>query len=80
MIAYRGMTVCGAHGGQMALAKQKRLQSSGRSAAYKALKTETVGAPPFDLTQTKAYRKANLITRQRLISVCDAKLKPRSRN
>ena len=38
MLALKGMLVCGAHGGQLALARQGRLQKSGRAAAAIAAK------------------------------------------
>ena len=38
MLALKGMNVCAAHGGQLALARQGRLQKSGRAAAAIAAK------------------------------------------
>ena len=74
MIAYRGFTVCGAHGAQMALRRQGMLQSSGRSNGYKALIEKEQAIAPMDLMRTQTYRTASEKMRKRMglqsIPVC----------
>ena len=80
MRALKGMSVCGAHGGQLALARQGRLQKSGRAAAAIAEKQakETQArskmpedrvpdVPPPDLTRLRVYIEAGEWARLRLI-------------
>jgi hypothetical protein len=80
MLALKGMKVCAAHGGQLALARQGRLQKSGRAAAAIAAKEAKAEAmrskmsedrvsdvPPFDLTRLRVYVEAGEWARLRLI-------------
>ena len=64
------LKVCEAHGGLRALARQGKLQSSGRTAAFKANRAampEGRAPPvPFDLIRLPIYRESNEWTRIRL--------------
>jgi hypothetical protein len=70
MLALKGLKVCGAHGGFSILARQGRLQPTGRTAALKATRANAVegNAPraPTDLINLPVYRQANQWTRIRL--------------
>jgi hypothetical protein len=78
MRALKGMSVCGAHGGQLALARQGRLQKSGRAAAAIAAKEAAKqdrlkmpegrpsDVPPLDLTRLRIYVEASERQRIRL--------------
>jgi hypothetical protein len=76
MRALKGMSVCAAHGGQLALARQGRLQKSGRAAAAIAAKAEALrakmpegrpnGVPPLDLIRLRIYQRASERQRIRL--------------
>jgi hypothetical protein len=75
-LAMHGMTCCESHGGALALARQGRLQKSGRAAAAIAAKSEamrakmpegrSVGVPPPELTAMPIYRRASERQRIRL--------------
>jgi hypothetical protein len=62
--------VCEAHGGLSILARQGKLQPSGRTAAFKAYRAAAVeGRSPqvsLDLMRLPIYRRANEWTRIRL--------------
>jgi hypothetical protein len=70
-LALRDFAVCEAHGGLRALARQGKLQPSGRTAAFKAARAAAVEdrapAAPFELPQLPIYRQSNQWTRMRLI-------------
>ena len=78
MLALKGMSVCAAHGGQLALARQGRLQKSGRAAAAIAVKEAAAqtrakmpegrpaGVPPLELQRLSIYIKASERQRIRL--------------
>jgi hypothetical protein len=74
MLALKGMSVCAAHGGQLALARQGRLQKSGRAAAAIAEKQARAkmpegrpnGVPPLDLIRLRIYQRASERQRIRL--------------
>jgi hypothetical protein len=69
-LAMKELKVCEAHGGLRALARQGKLQSSGRTAAFKANRAampEGRAPPvPFDLIRLPIYRESNEWTRIRL--------------
>jgi hypothetical protein len=69
-LALREFAVCEAHGGLRALARQGKLQSSGRTAAFKANRAampEGRAPPvPLDLMRLPIYKKSNQWTRMRL--------------
>jgi hypothetical protein len=67
----RDFKVCEAHGGFSILARQGKLQPSGRTAAFKAARAAAVegrslSAPP-DLIRLRVYREANQRTRMKLV-------------
>ena len=67
MLAFKGIKVCGAHGGFRSWAKSGKLQPSGRSAAARAAAVE--GKAPIaahELTRMLVYRQANDWTRKRM--------------
>jgi len=70
-LAMKGCSGCESHGGILALAKQGKLQSSGRTAAFKAARVAAVeGRSPqvsLELTRLLVYRRANEWTRMRLV-------------
>jgi hypothetical protein len=74
MRALKGMSVCAADGGQLALARQGRLQKSGRAAAAIAAKQDRAkmpegrpsNVPSSDLTKLRCYIKASERQRIRL--------------
>ena len=74
MLALKGMKVCAAHGGQLALARQGRLQKSGRAAAAIAEKQarskmpegRASDVPSSDLTKLRCYIEASERQRIRL--------------
>jgi hypothetical protein len=80
-LAMHGMKVCESHGGAEILARQGRLQKSGRAAAAIAAKEAAKAAemrskmpegrpsdvPPLELTRLRVYIEANEWTRLRLI-------------
>jgi hypothetical protein len=69
-LAMKDLKVCEAHGGVLALARQGKLQSSGRTAAFKAHRAampEGRCPPvPLDLVRLPIYRTSNEWTRIRL--------------
>jgi hypothetical protein len=69
-LAMKGCKGCESHGGILALAKQGKLQSSGRTAAFKAARAAAVeGRSPqvsLELTGLSVYQKSNDRTRARL--------------
>jgi hypothetical protein len=70
-LALRDLSVCEAHGGFLALARQGKLQSSGRTAAFKAARAAAVegrsaSAPP-DLIRLPIYKRGSQSTRMRLV-------------
>jgi hypothetical protein len=69
-LALRDFAVCEAHGGLRALARQGKLQPSGRTAAFKAARAAAIEdrSPPalLDLTRLPVYQQANQWTRMRL--------------
>ena len=69
-LAMKDLKVCEAHGGVLALARQGKLQSSGRTAAFKAHRAampEGRCPPvPLDLARLPIYRTSNEWTRIRL--------------
>src|SRR4029077_14090633 len=67
MLAFKGMKVCGAHGGFLRWGRQGKLQPSGRSAVARAAMVEgRTRAPSLELTRLLVYRKANSWTRARM--------------
>ena len=67
MLAFSGLSVCGAHGGFWQWARQGRLQKSGRGEAARAAMVE--GRAPvvsLELIRLPMYRQANDWTRIRL--------------
>ena len=74
-LAMHGMKVCESHGGALALARQGRLQKSGRAAAAIADKQarskmpedRVPNGPSHELTRLRIYVEANEWTRLRLI-------------
>jgi hypothetical protein len=71
MLALKDLKVCGAHGGFSALARQGKLQHSGRTAALKAPRANAVEGrcppAPLELTNLPLYKQANQWTRARLV-------------
>jgi hypothetical protein len=80
MLSLKGMSVCAAHGGQLALARQGRLQKSGRAAAAIAEKQaketqarsktpedRVLNGPSLELLRLRVYVEADEWTRLRLI-------------
>jgi hypothetical protein len=69
-LALRDFAVCEAHGGLRALARQGKLQSSGRTAVFKAARAAAVEGrsppAPLELTRLQVYRESNEWTRIRL--------------
>jgi hypothetical protein len=69
-LAMKNCRGCEAHGGVLALARQKTLQRSGRTVAFKAARAAAVeGRSPqvsLELTRLAVYRKSNDWTRIRL--------------
>ena len=69
-LAMKNCKGCEAHGGIRMLAKQGRLQRSGRTVAFKAARAAAVeGRSPqvsLELTRLSIYRKSNAWTRIRL--------------
>jgi hypothetical protein len=75
-LALHGMNCCESHGGALRLARQGRLQKSGRAAAAIAAKAEMMrskmpegrpdGVPPLELTRMPIYRRASQRQRIRL--------------
>jgi hypothetical protein len=69
-LAMKGCKGCESHGGILALAKQGKLQSSGRTAAFKAARAAAVeGRSPqvsLELTRLPIYQQANQWTRIRM--------------
>jgi hypothetical protein len=66
-LALKGFKVCEAHGGLRMLARQGKLQSTGRTAAFRAAAVEGRSPPaPAELIQLTVYRQANQSTRIRL--------------
>jgi hypothetical protein len=69
-LAMKDLKVCEAHGGVLALARQGRLRSSGRTAAFKANRSAMPeGRAPsvsLDLMRLPLYKKSNEWTRIRL--------------
>ena len=65
------LKVCEAHGGLRALARQGKLQSSGRTAAFKADRAAMIKGrsppAPLGLTRLQVYRGANDWTRMRMV-------------
>ena len=71
MLAFKGMKVCGAHGGFKQWARQGKLQKTGRSVAHLAARRAAAvegRSPllPLELLKTPAYLKANAWTRMRI--------------
>ena len=71
MLAFKGMKVCGAHGGFKQWAREGKLQSTGRSAAraaeYRAAMVEGRSPViPIELMQLPTYVKADGWTRMKL--------------
>jgi hypothetical protein len=70
-LALKGLKVCGAHGGFSVLARQGKLQPTGRTAALKATRVAAVEGrsppAPLELTRLPVYRQANQWTRMRLV-------------
>ena len=70
-LALKGLKVCGAHGGFSVLARQGKLQPTGRTAALKATRVAAVEgrspSAPLELTRLPVYRQANQWTRIRLV-------------
>jgi hypothetical protein len=70
-LAMRELKVCEAHGGLRALARQGKLQSSGRTAAFKANRAAMIEGrsppAPLELTRLRLYREANEWTRMRMV-------------
>jgi hypothetical protein len=70
-LAMRDLKVCEAHGGFSILARQGKLQPSGRTEAFKAARAAAVegrspSAPP-DLIRLPIYQQANQRMRMRLV-------------
>lgn len=80
-LALTGMERCGWHGGFMKLARQGKLQPTGRSAAYRAERAAAVEgrAPvaPLALTQIRIYQQADQWSRARLARAWDTESWPR---
>jgi hypothetical protein len=70
-LAMKELKVCEAHGGVLALARQGKLQSSGRTAAFKADRAAMIEGrsppAPLELTRLQVYRGANDWTRMRMV-------------
>jgi hypothetical protein len=69
-LAMREFATCEAHGGILGLARQKKLQRSGRTTAFKARAAAVEGRSPpapLELTRLQVYRAANQWTRLRLV-------------
>jgi hypothetical protein len=70
-LALKGLKVCGAHGGFSVLARQGKLQPSGRTAALRATRAAAVegrSAPaPLDLIRLSIYQQANQRMRMKLV-------------
>jgi hypothetical protein len=67
-LALKELPVCGVHGGFSILARRGQLQSTGRTAAFKAARAVEGRCPPvpLELTRLQIYRQANDWTRIRL--------------
>ena len=67
-LALKGLKVCEAHGGFSVLARQGKLLSSGRTAAFKAVAAAEGRSPivTLELMRLPIYRQANQWTRIRL--------------
>lgn len=69
-LALRDLKVCELHGGILALARQGKLQRSGRTVAFKATRAAMIKGrsppAPLDLIRLSIYRQANEWTRIRL--------------
>jgi hypothetical protein len=68
--AMKGCRGCESHGGILALARQGKLQRSGRTIAFKARVAAVAGrspSTPLELTRLQVYRAANEWTRIRLV-------------
>jgi hypothetical protein len=70
-LALKGLKVCGAHGGFSVLARQGKLQPSGRTAAFRATRAAAVEgrspSAPLDLIRLPIYRQASQWGRIRLV-------------
>jgi hypothetical protein len=69
-LAMRELATCEAHGGLRALARQGKLQRTGRTVAFKARAAAVEGRSPpapLELTRLQVYRAANEWTRIRLV-------------
>jgi hypothetical protein len=70
-LALKALTVCGPHGGFGILARQGKLQPTGKSAAIRAARAAAVEdrtpAAPFELIRLALYRQADQRVRMRLI-------------
>jgi hypothetical protein len=70
-LALKGLKVCGAHGGFSVLARQGKLQPTGRTAALKATRVAAVEGRsppvPLELMRMPVYQQANQWTRIRLV-------------
>jgi hypothetical protein len=70
MLAFGGLTVCGAHGGFSIWARQGKLKRSGKKAAFKAQRAamteDRVEVAPTALVRLQVYQEADERTRMRL--------------
>jgi hypothetical protein len=70
-LALKELRVCEAHGGCSILARQKKLQPTGRTAVFKATRVAAVEGrsppAPLELTRLPVYRQANEWARMRMI-------------
>jgi hypothetical protein len=71
MLALRGLTVCGAHGGFSVWARQGKLKRSGKKQALKAERAATVEgqsqSPPSALARMRIYKEADQRLRMKLV-------------
>jgi hypothetical protein len=69
-LSMKEVATCEAHGGLRVLARQGKLQRTGRTTAFKARVAAVEGRSPpapFELMRLQVYRTANGWTRQRLV-------------